>query len=96
MGRLPRWRVAQVLHGRNWPSVFSTGELPMEYLTNWRLRLGAEMLHLSEKSVAEIVNAVGYSSEARIRKATRKIPHRTAQQRGCLFSENRREDNALV
>jgi len=36
------------------------GEPPMEYLTKGRLRLGAELLQSSEKSVAEIAHAVGY------------------------------------
>lgn len=45
------------------------GEPPMEYLTKWRLRLAAEMLLSSEKSVAEIANAVGYGSEAAFNRA---------------------------
>jgi AraC-like DNA-binding protein len=45
------------------------GEPPMEYLTKWRLRLGAEMLQSSVKSVAEIAHAVGYGSEAAFNRA---------------------------
>ena len=45
------------------------GEPPMEYLTKWRLRLGAEMLQSSEKGVAEIAHAVGYGSESAFNRA---------------------------
>jgi AraC-like DNA-binding protein len=42
---------------------------PMAYVTRWRLKLGAEMLQLSESSVAEVAAAVGYSSEATFNRA---------------------------
>jgi len=45
------------------------GEPPTKYLTKWRLRLGAEMLRSSEKSVAETASAVGYGSEAAFNRA---------------------------
>ena len=44
-------------------------ESPMAYLTKWRLKLGAEILQSTEKSVAEIAGTVGYSSEAAFNRA---------------------------
>lgn len=40
------------------------GISPMNYLTDWRMQLGAEALQKTEKSVAEVALGVGYSSEA--------------------------------
>jgi AraC-like DNA-binding protein len=45
------------------------GESPMNYLAQWRLKLGAEMLQSTEESVAEIAAAVGYGSEAAFNRA---------------------------
>jgi AraC-like DNA-binding protein len=42
---------------------------PMAYLTGWRLRLAAQALSSSPKSVAEIAAAVGYESEAAFNRA---------------------------
>jgi AraC-like DNA-binding protein len=39
-------------------------EPPMSYLTGWRLRLAAQALISSPKSVADVAAAVGYESEA--------------------------------
>ena len=44
-------------------------ESPMAYLTKWRLKLGAEILQSTEKSVAEIAATVGYGSEAAFSRA---------------------------
>ena len=44
-------------------------ESPMAYLARWRLKLGAEMLDSSERSVAEVATAVGYASEAAFNRA---------------------------
>jgi AraC-like DNA-binding protein len=44
-------------------------ESPMAYLTQWRLKLGAEMLRSTEDSVAEVAAAVGYGSEAAFNRA---------------------------
>ncbi len=44
-------------------------ESPMAYLTKWRLKLGAEILQSTEKSVAEIAATVGYGSEAAFNRA---------------------------
>lgn len=48
------------------------GESPMAYLAQWRLKLGAEKLQVSEGSVAEIAAAVGYGSEAAFNRAFRR------------------------
>ena len=45
------------------------GAPPMAYLTQWRLKLGAEILQSSEDSVAQIAAAVGYGSEAAFNRA---------------------------
>ena len=45
------------------------GEPPVSYLTRWRLRLGAQMLKSSSRSVAEIAADVGYESEAAFNRA---------------------------
>jgi len=44
-------------------------ESPMAYLTKWRLKLGAEILQSTEKSIAEIAATVGYGSEAAFNRA---------------------------
>lgn len=41
----------------------------MAYLTQWRLRLGAEILQATEDSVVEVALAVGYGSEASFNRA---------------------------
>ena len=41
----------------------------MAYLTQWRLKLGAEILRTTEDSVAEVAAAVGYGSEASFNRA---------------------------
>jgi AraC-like DNA-binding protein len=48
------------------------GESPMAYLTQWRLKLGAEILRSTENSVAEVAAAVGYGSEAAFNRAFRR------------------------
>lgn len=45
------------------------GESPMAYLTQWRLKLGAQILQSTEDSVAEVAAAVGYGSEAAFNRA---------------------------
>ena len=45
------------------------GESPIAYLAHWRLKLGAELLQSTEKSVAEVAGAVGYGSEASFNRA---------------------------
>jgi len=45
------------------------GESPMAYLTQWRLKLAAEMLRSGDDSVAEVAATVGYGSEAAFNRA---------------------------
>jgi len=45
------------------------GTSPMAYLTEWRLKMGAEMLRRSGESVAQVALAVGYNSEAAFNRA---------------------------
>ena len=45
------------------------GDSPMAYLKKWRLKVGAEALLSTEKSVAEIAVAVGYGSESAFNRA---------------------------
>lgn len=45
------------------------GMSPIAYLTDWRMRLGAEALQRTEKSVLEVALDVGYSSEAAFNRA---------------------------
>jgi transcriptional regulator GlxA family with amidase domain len=41
----------------------------MSYLGRWRLRLGAQLLQSSSRSVAQIASEVGYESEAAFNRA---------------------------
>jgi AraC-like DNA-binding protein len=64
------------------------GQSPMAYLTEWRLRLGAEMLETTESSVAEVAASVGYGSEAAFSRAfKREFGHPPAQFRRKQKSE---------
>ena len=45
------------------------GMSPITYLTDWRMRLGAEALQRTEKSVLEVALDVGYGSEAAFNRA---------------------------
>jgi AraC family transcriptional regulator, alkane utilization regulator len=45
------------------------GQPPMQYLTQWRLTLGAHLLRATNKGVAEIAADVGYDSEAAFNRA---------------------------
>jgi AraC-like DNA-binding protein len=45
------------------------GEPPMSYLGRWRLRLGAQILQTSSRSVAQVASEVGYESEAAFNRA---------------------------
>ena len=44
-------------------------EVPMAYLTYWRLHVAARSLATSPRSVAEIAGEVGYESEAAFSRA---------------------------
>ena len=45
------------------------GNSPIAYLKKWRLKLGAEMLLSSQKSISEIAASVGYGSESAFNRA---------------------------
>jgi AraC-like DNA-binding protein len=45
------------------------GKSPIAYLTEWRLKLGAEALESTEQSVVEVALSVGYNSEAAFNRA---------------------------
>lgn len=44
-------------------------ESPMAYLSQWRLKLAAEILRSSDDSIAQVAEAVGYGSEASFNRA---------------------------
>lgn len=46
-----------------------TGLPPMQYLTNWRMQCGAQLLRTSHASVASVALDVGYDSEAAFSRA---------------------------
>ena len=49
------------------------GYAPMQYLTNWRIQLGARLLRESNRNVATIALDVGYDSEAAFSRAFRRM-----------------------
>jgi AraC-like DNA-binding protein len=59
---LSRTRLAERFH-------HFLGESPMAYLTQWRLKLAAEILQTSDNSVAQVAAKVGYGSEASFNRA---------------------------
>jgi AraC-like DNA-binding protein len=63
------------------------GQSPMAYLSQWRLKLGAEILESTEDSVAEIAAAVGYGSEAAFNRAFKR-------EFDCPPAQFRRQRNA--
>jgi AraC-like DNA-binding protein len=63
------------------------GDPPMTYLSQWRLKLGAEILQTSEDSVAEVSAVVGYGSEAAFNRAFKR-------EFGCPPAQFRREAKA--
>ncbi len=64
------------------------GGSPMAYLTQWRLKLGAEILQSTGDSIADISAAVGYGSEAAFNRAFRR-------EFGCPPAQFRRNRKAL-
>jgi AraC-like DNA-binding protein len=51
---------------------YFTGNSPMAYLSQWRLKVGAEMLQSTEDSIAQVAAMVGYGSEAAFNRAFRR------------------------
>jgi AraC-like DNA-binding protein len=49
------------------------GHPPMQYLTNWRIQLGAGLLRQGEVTVATIAQEVGYDSEAAFARAFKRL-----------------------
>lgn len=49
------------------------GQAPMQYLTNWRIQIGAGMLRTTSRSVADIAGEVGYDSEAAFSRAFKRL-----------------------
>jgi AraC-like DNA-binding protein len=45
------------------------GMSPIAYLTDWRMRIAAEALEKTDKSVVEVAMDVGYNSEAAFNRA---------------------------
>ena len=55
------------------------GQPVMAYLTELRMQLAVDLLHRSDRTVAEVATAVGYESDAsfsRIRRAGASVPKR--------------------
>jgi AraC-like DNA-binding protein len=68
---------------------------PIAYLTAWRMKLGAEALRSTQKSVAEVALEVGYNSEAAFNRAfKRAFNSPPAQFRQLLKSEQAAQRSA--
>ncbi len=50
-----------------------TGQAPMQYLTNWRMQLGAGLLRRGQAKVAAVAQEVGYDSEAAFARAFKRL-----------------------
>lgn len=68
------------------------GEPMLQYLTRWRMNLGLMRLRKGEKLTAELVEALGYSSEAAFRRAFKKAMGKTIGE--CLKADNFQENLA--
>jgi AraC-like DNA-binding protein len=49
------------------------GQTPMEYLANWRMQVGAQLLRDTSATVASIAQDVGYESEASFARAFKRL-----------------------
>jgi len=49
------------------------GQAPMQYLTSWRMQLGARLLRESSRIVADVALEVGYDSEAAFARAFKRM-----------------------
>lgn len=69
------------------------GMSPIAYLTEWRLKLGAEKLKTTARSVAEVALDVGYNSEAAFNRAFKRAfnapPAQFRQQRKAAPAQHR-------
>jgi AraC-like DNA-binding protein len=50
-----------------------TGQAPMQYLTHWRMQLGAGLLRHGQVKVASVAQEVGYESEAAFARAFKRL-----------------------
>jgi AraC-like DNA-binding protein len=50
-----------------------TGQAPMQYLTHWRMQLGAGLLRRGQTKVAAVAQEVGYDSEAAFARAFKRL-----------------------
>jgi AraC-like DNA-binding protein len=50
-----------------------TGQAPMQYLTHWRMQLGAGLLRRGHAKVAAVAQEVGYESEAAFARAFKRL-----------------------
>ncbi len=67
------------------------GMSPIAYLTEWRMKLGAEALQRGEQSVAEVALDVGYNSEAAFNRAFKRVYNSPPAQ----FRQNRKTAQPL-
>lgn len=49
------------------------GMPPMQYLTHWRMQLGANLMREGQASVASIAQEIGYESEAAFSRAFKRL-----------------------
>ena len=49
------------------------GQPPMQYLTNWRMQVGAALLRDTSATVASVAQSVGYDSEAAFARAFKRL-----------------------
>jgi AraC-like DNA-binding protein len=49
------------------------GQAPMQYLTHWRMQVGAGLLRATSRTVADIATDVGYESEAAFSRAFKRL-----------------------
>ncbi|MFT3736128.1 MAG: AraC family transcriptional regulator [Rhodocyclaceae bacterium] len=50
-----------------------TGQSPMQYLANWRIQLGANLLRKGKAKVVDVAQEVGYESEAAFARAFKRL-----------------------
>jgi len=63
------------------------GRPPVDYLTRWRMQLAAQALRRSDRTVASLAAGLGYSSEAALTTAFKRVM-------GCPPSHYRRSARA--
>ena len=66
----------------------TVGTAPMEYLTNWRMRLAGDKLSKSRDSIAQIALSLGYESESAFSTAFKRVVGCSPRQYGRERSTN--------